>query len=531
MNCVTYARVSTQEQADRELSLPAQQQAMREYARRHDWAIVQEFVEPGVSGRTTERPALRELLARCKHPPAIDVVLVHKIDRLARNVFDHATIRSIFKQHHIKLASVVENVDDTVSGQLVENIMASIAEFYSANLGEEVKKGMRAKVERGGWPHKPPRGYRVVKHENGGRDIELDPLDAPVIKDIFEKYATGNYSVSDLQRDLTERGFMGRTGTEVTVHYLLNILKNQFYAGFVHWHGARRKGFHSALISEALYAKVQDTLRWRQRGYFERGKLHFMLRGVAHCSECGARMTAERHGRWGYYRCVRNTASRGACPGPFSNVADSHTAVVALYRRLHVDRELKLALREQARILVADQQKTHRYQLAGLKQRVSTLDAKELRLAEALAEGTMSKETYRKLTDRIRAERIEATKAMSRATNDPNLALGRMESMLGVAESLYDLHVKLAETERANLLRLVFRQIVLDRAKIVSYKLHFPFDHLLVDNDGARGGDTSSRARHLDLPHVNSTIIEMFEVDDAPLNMLINQARGEEKAA
>src|SRR5262249_49511554 len=135
MNCVLYARVSTDKQFEKELSIPAQLQAMHDYATQHGWFVLREFVEPGASAKTADRPELQQLLALVRdRQSAVDVVLVHKIDRLARNVYDHATIRTLFKQLNVRLASVVENVDDSVSGELVENIMASIAQFYSANL-------------------------------------------------------------------------------------------------------------------------------------------------------------------------------------------------------------------------------------------------------------------------------------------------------------------------------------------------------------------------------------------------------------
>src|SRR2546422_8986701 len=119
MNTVLYARVSTDKQADKDLSIPAQLQAMREYARQHDWKVVEEFLEPGASAKTTERPALQRLLSHVRDVDTqVDVVLVHKIDRLARNVYDHATIKALLKQQNIRLASVVENMDDSVSGQL-----------------------------------------------------------------------------------------------------------------------------------------------------------------------------------------------------------------------------------------------------------------------------------------------------------------------------------------------------------------------------------------------------------------------------
>ena len=116
MNCIVYARVSTDKQAEKDLSIPAQLQAMRDYARQHDWSVVEEFIEPGASAKTTDRPALQGLLSFVREAESkIDVVLVHKIDRLARNVYDHATIKALLKQHGIRLASVVENLDDSVS--------------------------------------------------------------------------------------------------------------------------------------------------------------------------------------------------------------------------------------------------------------------------------------------------------------------------------------------------------------------------------------------------------------------------------
>jgi site-specific DNA recombinase len=96
MNCLTYARVSTDKQAEKELSIPAQLQAMRQYASDRGWTILEEFVEAGVSARTVERPTLRLLLNRSRNTEStpVDIVLVHKIDRLARNLPDHVAIRA-----------------------------------------------------------------------------------------------------------------------------------------------------------------------------------------------------------------------------------------------------------------------------------------------------------------------------------------------------------------------------------------------------------------------------------------------------
>ena len=153
--CLLYARVSTEKQAQKDLSIPAQIKAMRDFAEKQNFKVVGEYIDEGKSAKTINRPQLKRLLERCKKDK-IDVVLVHKIDRLARNLVDHATIKALLKQRGIRLVSVVEKFEDSVAGQLIENIMASIAEFYSANLGEEVKKGCIEKLRRGGYPGCPP---------------------------------------------------------------------------------------------------------------------------------------------------------------------------------------------------------------------------------------------------------------------------------------------------------------------------------------------------------------------------------------
>ena len=163
--CLVYARLSTEKLAQKDLLIPAQIKAMRDFAKKQGLEIVGEYVDEGISAKTINRPQFKSLLERCKKSK-ISVVLVHKIDRLARNLVDHATIKALLKQRGIRLISVIEKFEDSVAGQLVENIMASIAEFYSANLGEKVRKGCIDKLRRGGYPGRPPIGYISVRNED-----------------------------------------------------------------------------------------------------------------------------------------------------------------------------------------------------------------------------------------------------------------------------------------------------------------------------------------------------------------------------
>ena len=118
MNCLIYLRVSTKEQAQTDekegYSIPAQREACLKYIREKGWNFVDEYVDRGESARSADRPQLQEMLSRVKKERSIDMVIVHKIDRLARNMEDHVAIKAILKRADASLMSVVENIEDTV---------------------------------------------------------------------------------------------------------------------------------------------------------------------------------------------------------------------------------------------------------------------------------------------------------------------------------------------------------------------------------------------------------------------------------
>lgn len=488
MNCVIYARVSTEDQA--ELSIPAQIQAMREFAKRRDLVVVDEFVEPGVSGRSLrDRVALQAMLDRCAIEPRVDYVVVHKIDRLARNMRDHVNIRFALQQHTIKLASVVENVDDSISGQLLENIMASIAQFYSGNLAEEVKKGMRMKVERGGWPFQPPRGYRVVRDATGASHIEFDD-DAEAVRFAFEQYATNRYSYGRLRALLAARGFTSRNGKTIPQSGIERLLKNPFYAGRVRWAGVEHRGTHTALVTDELFETVQSIIATRPKDNGEKGRLRFLLRGIAVCGECGGKLTAERHQRWFYYRCIRRSLAPEACGAKFSNGSVAEAAVLATLTGLRLSNDLKTRIMEAVERLVADRSRERDRRLASWRMRRTKAGERDVRLAEALGEGELSMSAYRIAVRKVRVELATAESAIRDLEADPSRIRDRVARVLSFAGSLADLHEKLDEQGRFRLFRVVFARIVIRRGTVVDFELRRPLDQLFAQKASATNNDS-----------------------------------------
>src|SRR5579859_7261686 len=205
--CVIYLRVSTEEQAQRDFteegfSLPAQREACLQHIRDQGWTLLDEYVDrDSASKRSGERPQFKAMLARIFEQGDVDVVVVHKLDRFARDAAHHLSVRALLRQRGVRLVSVQEHLEETASGRLVEGIHALMAEFYSANLSTEVKKGMRKKAQLGGWNHRAPLGYMNVKEHRAGRRIctvEVDPERAPLITEAFRLYATGEYTIEAL---------------------------------------------------------------------------------------------------------------------------------------------------------------------------------------------------------------------------------------------------------------------------------------------------------------------------------------------
>jgi DNA invertase Pin-like site-specific DNA recombinase len=248
---VSYLRVSTREQAERGgteegFSIPTQREANARKAADLGARIVREFVDAGESARSSDRPALQEMLAFVV-ATRVEVCLVHKVDRLARNRLDDVHIQQALLEAGVTLVSATESIDETPSGMLVHGIMSSIAEFYSRNLATEVTKGMTQKVAQGGTPMRAPIGYLNVRRTDDQgqevRTVKVDPERAPLIRWAFQTYATGETSVVQLLRDLTARGLLTfpspkRPSKPLGRNTLYKLLTNPYYAGIIRYKGA-----------------------------------------------------------------------------------------------------------------------------------------------------------------------------------------------------------------------------------------------------------------------------------------------------
>ena len=303
---VSYIRVSTREQAQRGgseegFSLPAQREANKRKAQSMGALVVKEFADRGESARSANRPELQKMLAYLKEDGGIDYVIVHKLDRLARNRADDVEINRAFEEAGVRLVSTSENIDQTPGGMLLHGIMSSIAEFYSRNLANEVIKGMGEKARNGGTLGKAPLGYINVRarDENGRevRTVELDEERAPLVRLAFTEYATGNWTVRQLADHLNTLGLSipptpRRPAKPITATRLHEILRHPYYKGVVTFQGVEYPGKHEPLVDSQTWQTVQTILASRRYGERQRIHNHF-LKSTVVCGQCGARLSVQ----------------------------------------------------------------------------------------------------------------------------------------------------------------------------------------------------------------------------------------------
>lgn len=364
---VVYLRVSTKEQAEmggeaEGFSIPAQRAACLRKAEALGAVVEEEFVDRGESAKTANRPELVRMLAYLREH-AVQYVIVHKVDRLARSRADDVVITMEIKQSGAALVSCSENIDETPSGILLHGIMSSIAEFYSRNLANEVVKGMNEKIKTGGTVGKAPAGYLHVRRMENGREmrtVEIDPERAPLVRWAFEAYATGEWTLRQLLQELTDCGFTSRPGPKtpsrpITLGALAAMLANPYYIGRVTFRGANYPGKHPALIDIALFDRVQDVLlAHNYAGEKQRVHNHY-LKGSVFCGECGSRLSISysRSGTgevYDYFYCLGRQRNRHSCSKSVVRVRRVEALIEDHYRLIQLKpekiREIRSVLHE-----------------------------------------------------------------------------------------------------------------------------------------------------------------------------------------
>ena len=456
--------------------MPAQREANKRKAQSMGALVVKEFADRGESARSANRPELQKMLAYLKEDGGIDYVIVHKLDRLARNRADDVEINRAFEDAGVRLVSTSENIDQTPGGMLLHGIMSSIAEFYSRNLANEVIKGMGEKARNGGTLGKAPLGYLNVRarDENGRevRTVALDEERAPLIRLAFTEYATGNWTVRQLAEHLNNRGLTipptARKPTNpVSVRLLQTLLRNPYYKGVISFQGVEYAGAHEPLVDAATWQTVQDILTAHANG--ERQRMHnHHLKSTIVCGLCGARLlvqhaTSRTSSTYHYFVCARRHRVHD-CTFKAVLIDEVEARVAELYQQIRLSsddrRDIERYLRAEFEHIQANRQQD----IQRLTTRQQQLEDQRHKLLKAHYAGAIPLDLLKKEQDQLTSSILAIQRELDGYTADAALVEQHLTQALDLLEDCQRLYLAAPDRLKKLLNQVFFERILVNPA-------------------------------------------------------------------
>lgn len=422
VRALIYLRVSTDRQAQKGIALPTQEGRCLEHAHESGYLVDQKtdvYIDGGETGKNMERPALMDLLARCKEDKRVRAVIVYDVSRLARNRLDFALIKQSLRKAGVTLVSATEPIDESPEGQMLEGVLSTVAEFFSAQTARKVKANMRRKAEAGGWPAHAPYGYRNRREKLPTGEvrawIEPDPEEAQWVRRAFELFGSGSYSVKRLTQRINKEGAVVRKqknrATRRFHHsHLERILRKKIYVGIVEWDGATAHGTHETLIDAGLFYRVQDLLLLRSGSTARLRRYRSLFKGIAKCGECGSAMTIDvkevssaRTVR--YWRCRKISRGRsGKCKQRYYLETEYIRQLGLLMERIKLPAHSASYLRETLAKLSTQEQQVHERGREGLERKLGHVRERKKNLLLRSLDDDFQGPEQRSLYESVRAE-------------------------------------------------------------------------------------------------------------------------------
>lgn len=289
MKAVSYARVSTEEQAREGFSLGAQDEKNFQFIKTMDWNFIGYYVDPGKSGKDLKRPEMQRLLGDLGESK-FNVVVVTKLDRLTRNIGDLYDLINLFDKKSIKLVSITENIDtSTAMGRMFVFMLGIFAQWYRENLAEDVTRGMSARASKGMRNSLVPIfGYTYVDGE-----LVINKEQSEWVQWIFTKYISG-WGITRITRELNIMKLPTMRGGVWHWDTVQGMIKNHTYIGYNHWKPKNApeseriiaEGKHTPIIEKDIFDAAQERMKRISVGQINRGMFEFIFSTILKCT-CG----------------------------------------------------------------------------------------------------------------------------------------------------------------------------------------------------------------------------------------------------
>lgn len=485
---VGYARVSSKDQEDTGYSLPAQEKLLHDYADRNGYELVKVFAIQESAAGKIQRKIFHEMMAHVSKTK-ISTIFVETTDRLTRNFADVPVIDNwILESDDHKIHLVKENCtlhkDSKSHEWFMWRVKVATAEYYIRLLSENVKKGQKEKLSQGWLPAKPPLGYKTIG-EKGHKIHVIDEDKAPLIKRMFDLYASNRYSTKKLADVIYEEGLRSRGGNKVSHSRVHQLLGDPFYYGMNRWDGKITKGGHEGLITKEMFDRCQEIMHANGTPrYFKHNPL---FKNVFRCDECKGRITWEiQRGHWyGHCNHYKNCTKR-------EFVREEAVDVQVLEKVSALNPKGEQAVENMLNWVQEALKESHSEEIefrtkstGELNRRYEVATQRLDKLYDDKIDGKISEEFYKKKFDQYKVEQEQILDTLNKH-KDANLKYYEMGvTVLQVAKLAWRIYINRSEKEMVDdkrlLLSLLFSNATLNgKIAQVSYHKAFKiiFDHV-----------------------------------------------------
>lgn len=470
-----YTRVSTAKQGEHGVSLQEQKAAIEAYASRSGLKITQWFEERETAAKRG-RPVFNRMIALLKRR-SVSGVVIHKIDRSARNLRDWSDLGEMM-DGGIEVHFANEALDlNSRGGRLSADIQAVVAADFIRNLRDETRKGMRGRYKQGLFPLPAPIGYL---DRGSGQPKTIDPIQGPLVRRMFELYASGQYGHHELAEHMFTLGLRTKRGKRVDKSTFAWILANPFYYGVIRLKGTGEifEGRHQPLISQALFRAVRSVAAGRLARRAAKHNLPY--RRTIRCGRCGYNLTGEIVKGFVYYRCRTQGCPPNAIRGDRLEAAvlnELAALEIPIEERPHMSALLN-------QLSTASQQQRSNI-IHALEATLDSVMLRLSRISDAYLDGVLDKEAILDKQKALLEERkgIEDQLKLIRTRDDAMSE--RLKDFLDFASNVKTVFAVAAPEIKQQLLRRVTHRVTLTN-QLVSVALQEPY-RLFASRPRVRG--------------------------------------------
>lgn len=439
---VVYCRVSTSDQADKGQSIEAQESMCLRKAEEDGYSVdnIKVIKDEGKSGGTLKRPGIQEIM-KMVGANEISAIYIVNTDRLARNTTDHLSLRALFRENNVLLKCINQPiVDDSAVSRTMDTIMASFNEMQRLVTAEKVMATMEEKANAGYYPTYAPLGYKNITREDpsierAGQKIIIKKEDvAPLVKQAFELYATGNYNAYEVNDIMYERGLRARTGKRLSQNRIYDILKNRFYLGEVNWGSVHlKKGKHEPLIDEYLFNRVQEIMKVKNNHVSRRRKYKWLLSGFLRCYKHGCKYTAEWHlnKKLAYYHCTK-----GGC-GKFIEQNKLEEMVADKFKSLEFSIEFIDKVIERAKNIFYERRTIYDNKRSSFINQRTAFEAKRKVAEDRLLDKTIDSESFSRMNKEITKELNTIDNRLAELEKQRNINVDVAKEIINLTNNIY----------------------------------------------------------------------------------------------